>query len=432
MHFAERTYALIVLIAVLAIAGTWAGDPLLAGLWRLPAALLLLGLAFEGWSLQRTAVTVELDAGGALLLGIARSGAFLLRNPGARAVVVEYAPAAPAGIESLGEPRRIRIPQQGQARDEVCLLPVRLGRQLWPALPARLLGPLGLAWWSRELPLGRELTVAPDALGSGQLRPSGLLTGHRVRSVIGAGSELHQLRPYVSGDPPARIDWKASARSGALITREFSEDQHLDILIAIDAGRRSRVRAGRLDRLGLYANIAARFAQYAVTQDDRVGLCVFSDRPLAVLAPDRGTAAVMRLRRALQRLDARPAESDPLAAAVRIRALLRHRTLVVLLTDLEDTALAEELARAQALLSPPHLALIAGVRGAEIGALARAPARGWRDPWIALAASEHERRSDAQLALLRRLGAPVLAVREDLLERAVFAEYEALRRRRRI
>jgi uncharacterized protein (DUF58 family) len=311
-------------------------------------------------------------------------------------------------------------------------LPVRLGRQLWPALPARLLGALGLAWWTRELSLGRELVVAPDALGSGQQRPSGLLTGRRVRSVIGAGSELHQLRPYVSGDPPARIDWKASARSGALITREFSEDQHLDILIAIDAGRRSRVRAGRLDRLGLYANIAARFAQYAVTQDDRVGLCVFSDRPLVVLAPDRGTAAVMRLRRALQRLDARPAESDPLAAAVRIRALLRHRTLVVLLTDLEDTAFAEELARAQALLAPPHLALIAGVRGPEIGALARAPARGWRDPWVALAASEHELRRDAQLALLRRLGAPVLAVREDLLERAVFAEYEALRRRRRI
>ncbi|HEX7416551.1 MAG TPA: DUF58 domain-containing protein [Steroidobacteraceae bacterium] len=432
MHFAERAYALIVLIAVLAIAGTWAEDPLLAGLWRLPTALLLLGLALEGWSLRQTGVSAALETSGTLLLGTARAGAFVLRNSGARDVVLEYAPATPPGIESLGEPRRIRVPQQGQARDEVALLPVRLGRQVWPALPARLLGRLGLAWWSRELPLAQELVVAPDALRSGRLRSSGLLSGRRVRSIIGAGSELHQLRPYVPGDPPARVDWKASARCGSLITREFSEDQHLDILIAVDAGRRSRVRTGRLDRLGLYANIAARFAQYAVTQDDRVGLCVFSDRPLVVLAPDRGTAAVIRLRHALERLDARAAESDPVAAAMRIRALLRHRTLVVLLTDLEDTTLAEDLARAQSLLTPPHLALIAGVRGPEIGALARAPARSWRDPWIALAASEHELRSDAHLARLRRLGAPVIAAREDLLERAVFAEYEALRRRRRI
>jgi len=69
------------------------------------------------------------------------------------------------------------------------------------------------------------------------------------------------LRAYVRGDPLARIDWKATARTRRLITREFSEDQHLDVLVAIDAGRLSRVRAGRLDRFGLYANVAARMAE---------------------------------------------------------------------------------------------------------------------------------------------------------------------------
>src|SRR5262245_63646195 len=83
----------------------------------------------------------------------------------------------------------------------------------------------------------------------------------RPRRTVGAGSELHQLRSYVPGDALARIDWKATARTRKLITREFSEDQHLDVLVAIDAGRLSRVRAGRLDRFGLYANIAARFAE---------------------------------------------------------------------------------------------------------------------------------------------------------------------------
>src|SRR5439155_1186300 len=113
--------------------------------------------------------------------------------------------------------------------------------------------------------------------------------GARPRRVGGAGAELHQLRAYAPGDPLARIDWKATARAGALITREFSEDQHLDILIGIDAGRFSRVRVGRLDRFGLYANLAARFAEVVTHHDDRIGLMVYADRVLASCPPPPGT-----------------------------------------------------------------------------------------------------------------------------------------------
>jgi uncharacterized protein (DUF58 family) len=254
----------------------------------------------------------------------------------------------------------------------------------------------------------------------------------RPRRTVGAGSELHQLRSYAPGDALARIDWKASARTRRLITREFSEDQHLDVLVAIDAGRLSRVRAGRLDRFGLYANIAARFAEVVTPNDDRVGLVVFSDRTLALCPPDRGMPAIMRIRRTLEELSVQAAESDPVAAAARIRAMLKHRTLVVVLTDLDDAAVAEQLARAVRLLSPPHLVVVAGVQSTEISDLARRESRSWRDPWIALAAQEHESRASAQRALLRRLGAPVIATREDLLEQSVFDEYEALRRSRRI
>jgi hypothetical protein len=54
------------------------------------------------------------------------------------------------------------------------------------------------------------------------------------------------------------------------------------------------------------------------------------------------------------------------------------------------------------------------------------------DPWIALAATEHEVRAAAQRSLLRRLGAPVVAASVERLEQAVFAQYETLRRSRRV
>jgi uncharacterized protein (DUF58 family) len=127
-----------------------------------------------------------------------------------------------------------------------------------------------------------------------------------------------------------------------------------------------------------------------------------------------------------------PAESDPMAAAFKIRGMLRRRALIILLTDLDDANVADPLARAVGLLSPPHLVVVAGVRSSEIASLAMKEAREWRDPWVALAAQEHEERVALHRLQLRRLGAPVIVTSAELLEKSVLAEYEALRRSRRV
>jgi uncharacterized protein (DUF58 family) len=200
----------------------------------------------------------------------------------------------------------------------------------------------------------------------------------------------------------------------------------------LDAGRFSRVRTGRLDRFGLYANIAARFAEVVTPNDDRIGLLVFSDRPLAVCMPDRGLPAVVRVRRALERAPRSAAESDVTAAAVRARRMLKHRGLIVLLTGFDDPTIADQLTRAVRLLAPPHVVVVAGVQNTEVRELANQVARDWLDPWVSLAAQEQEARAESHRVLLRRLGAPVVCVREELLEHAVIARYEALRQTRRI
>jgi uncharacterized protein (DUF58 family) len=431
MHLARRAYFLALLTAVLAIVAIWSDGRDGALPWRVVAVLLLTGLALEGFFARRARVGVRLATAARAYLGHPQPAALIFENGAARARTLEFAAAVPSGLETSAQVRRVTAPARGAAQVPLTLLPVRLGIQQWPPLPVRLLGLLRLAWWSTALQPAERLVVAPDTLRT-RLRPRGMTGGVRPRRVAGAGAELHQLRAYVRGDPLARIDWKATARSGALVTREFSEDQHLDILVAIDAGRFSSVHAGKLDRFGLYANLAARFAQLVTQNDDRIGLLVYADRPLAIVAPARGLPAVTRLRRTLEQLSVQQAESAPTAAAVCIRALLRHRGLIVLLTDLDDASVANQLARAVRLLTPPHLVVVAGVHSAEIAALAQREAHAWQDPWIALAAAEHQARAVAQRSLLRHLGAPVVAAPAERLEEAVFAQYEALRRSRRV
>jgi hypothetical protein len=69
MHLAERAYVLVVLTAVLIVAGTWASDPAFAGLWRWPAALLLLGLAIEGYFARQLAIRADIETAARALLG---------------------------------------------------------------------------------------------------------------------------------------------------------------------------------------------------------------------------------------------------------------------------------------------------------------------------------------------------------------------------
>ena len=432
MHLRQRSYLLIVLTAVCAIVATWSGAPDLELLWRIPAILLLGGLAFEAFFVARLSIKAGVESAPRALLGRPFSAVLAFANSASRAVVVQYWPLVPPGFEVEPGVRYVTAPSKDVGRDILTLLPVGLGQQAWPSIPARVLGPLGLAWWSRELHLRQQIAVSPDVSRTSRTRPRGNPAGSRARRSVGAGSELHQLREYAAGDPLSRIDWKATARSRRLVTREFSEDQHLDIVIVVDASRFSRVRAGRLDRLGLYANIASRFAEIATPNDDRVGLLVYSDRVLAVSPPERGLPAVTRLRRAFESLSVESAEPDITAAAVRIRGMLRHRGLIVWLTDLGDELVGEQLARAVRLLSPPHLVVMAGVHNTEIAELARKEAKDVDDPWVALAAQEHEARAVARSALLRRQGTPVVAVREELLEQAVLDEYERLRRARRV
>lgn len=431
MHLARRGYVLVLLTAVLAIVAVWSDDWQLRWWWQLPAGALLLGLAVESRWAQRRSPLAGLAIAPRVYLGRALEAAFTFANGARRPLTLEYAPLTPPGLALREQVRRIVAPARGSVADSVTLLPVRLGPQSWPALPARVLGPFALAWWSRRLPVEAQVVVAPDALRR-SARARGMAGGARTRRIVGAGAELHQLRGYLPGDPLVRIDWKASARTGSLVTREYSEDQHLDVLVAVDAGRLSRLRCGELDRFGLYGNIAARLAEVATRHDDRIGLVVYADRVLSIRPPARGLAATIGLRHALERSSVQAAESDPTAAAVTIRGLLRHRALVILLTDLDDASVAHQLARAVRLLAPPHLVLVAGVQSGEIAQLARSFARDWLDPYVSVAAAEHEARTVGQRALLAQLGAPVVAAPAARLEEELFARYESLRRARRI
>jgi uncharacterized protein (DUF58 family) len=422
---------LTLLAAVTAVVGDWGANPALAGLWRLPAALLLLGLAYESWIVSKTDLSFDVEPPERMFLGRDCTVRFICRHSLRRNLDIELLPSAPDSFDIDSGLMALRIPAGAPAGIERRVCPSRLGSYAWPALSTRIAGRLGLAWWPKQPACQRRVHVLPDLFrGEGEVK--GLAaSGVKAGTDIGAGVEVMRLREYRAGDPPRVIDWKATARAGRLISRDFAQDHRLQIVIVVDAGRASALRAGALDRFGHYVNVAARLAQHAAGQEDLVGLVVYADRPLVALAPARGTQAVARLRAVLAAARVERTESNPLYAATRVRSLVRHRSLIVMLTDVDDATVASQLARAVRLLLPKHLPFVAGLSSAAAEAMARAPARQWLDPYRTLAAQEYCGGLERKVRALNALGAPALVARPEQLERAVFAAYENFRQRRR-
>lgn len=429
MSLQRNALLLILLTGLLGILAQWTA--VFGRLWSLPGALVLLGLIYESLWVRRESVGLRLLGPERWPLGRERTIQFLFVQDRRAQLRIQAALQAPAQFAAETRIAPLRLARGQTVALELRAEPRRLGRYRWPVPALRVAGPLQLAWWPAHPAAEYIATVIPDLIGRSE-RIGGNASGEGTATHFGGGStEILQLREYRHGDSLHAIDWKASARRGRLVSRELAEERRLEIVLAVDVGRTSALATGPIDRLGLYVNVAARLAQRAVELDDAVGLLLFAERPLTLLAPTRGAAAVTRIRRLLTECTVHAGQANPALAAARIRAAAPRRLLVVLLTDVLDTAI-EELSEAVRLLGTKHFTLICGLENPAIAALPSAVPADALAPYRALAADEYHRTLTGNVRALRAMGAAALIERPEQLDRAVLDAYQRFRRERRI
>ena len=175
-----------------------------------------------------------------------------------------------------------------------------------------------------------------------------LFTGE-YRSVFrGQGIEFAEVREYQQGDDFRAIDWNVSARMGHPFVKTFMEERELTILLIVDQS--GSLHFGRpYTKAGLAVEVAAVLALAAARHNDRVGALLFADMPEYVVRPAKGRAHALRVIRDLVAFAPRGRGTN-LAGALRYAAkLLRHRAIVVVLSDFRaegwEDAMAQVAAR---------------------------------------------------------------------------------------
>ncbi len=432
MSLSGRSYFFTGAIVLLGILGQWTGG-MLESLWRFPAALWVCAIIFEGFFARRQPLSLERRVNARLSLGHASGVDIRVDNPGLRWLNLETQACYPT--ELLGEQRLVawKVAPGATLHRAFTITPVCLGATSLGPLYIRVLGRLGLVWWSKKMAASQSIDVIPHLLADTQPGTATAKIGAKqILKVSASGHDLLALRDYQPGDPLHAIDWKATARSQRPTVRVYAQEQHMDLVLVVDAGRSSQLQAGQLSRLHHYVNVAAGLAELAIRQGDRVGIVSFADEVLGFAPMDGGMRALRSLRGHLQQLRSQPREFNPLAAALFLRGMLQHRSLVVFLTEIEEKEAATQLVQATSLLVPKHTPLIASLVDETIDALQRRVAKHWLDPYRSYAALEYSRALRRTAMHLQRLGAVVVRALPDRLAPTVLQQYRHLRERRRV
>jgi uncharacterized protein (DUF58 family) len=376
---------------------------------------------------------------GAARLGEPVDAALIVGNPGRREfrgrVRDAWAPSARA------EPRthQVNIPGGQRLRIDTTLRPIRRGDQRSALVTARSVGPLGLAGRQSSHRVPSQVRILPPFLSRKHL-PSRLAKLRELDGAIpilirGQGTEFDSLREYVVGDDVRSIDWRATARRADVVVRTWRPERDRRVVIVLDTGRTSAGRVGidptasdpsgwprldwSMDAALLLAALASRAGDHVdFMAHDRVLRAGVFNASRSELLPQL-VAAMAPLQPAL-------IESNAAAMVATVQRRIRRRALVVLMTDLNPSALDEGLMGVLPQLSAKHQVVIAAVSDPRVDLLAagRSDAAEVYDA----AAAERARNDRGAIATrLRRYGVDVVDARPDELAPALADRYLAMK-----
>ncbi len=224
----------------------------------------------------------------------------------------------------------------------------------------RVQGRLGMVNRLERINANARVAVYPnlrDAARYGLLARRGRLAqaGIRKARLQGAGREFESLRDYQTGDEMRRVDWKATARKGELVSRQYEVERSQNVMLVLDVGRTMLALVDGIQKLDYAINAALMLTYAAVESEDNVGLLVFADTVQSFLPPRKGRAQIHAIIEALHNAHADLVEPDYANALAFLQARFRRRSLMVCFTDLWDPDSSRMTIAELASLQPRHV-----------------------------------------------------------------------------
>jgi uncharacterized protein (DUF58 family) len=164
----------------------------------------------------------------------------------------------------------------------------------------------------------------------------GLLAGDYRSALLGDGTELAQVRPYVPGDDDVRrIDWNVTARTNVPHVRVHLAERVLVTWLVLDTSASMRFGTADRRKADVAEGVAIAVGHVATRRGNRLGLVTFGDDRPQSLPPRQGRVGLLGL---LSTLQDEPGTENAGATSLgealhRTASLARQRAAVIVVSD---------------------------------------------------------------------------------------------------
>lgn len=247
--------------------------------------------------------------------------------------------------------------------------------------------------------------------------------GVRLSLLRGRGTEFDRLREYRREDEYRNIDWKATARTRQLVSREYVVERNQNLVFLLDCGRSMCNELEGVTHFDRALNAAILLSHVALRQGDSVSWLAAGHRVHRYVPTLRGAPAMQSLIR--QTFDLEPSyhTTDYQLMADELRQRHRKRSLVILLTHAIDDVHLQDVGQTLKQLLFPHLVLGAFLKNVPLyDRMASFPRTNLEAFQVAAAANLIEAQS-RQIAEYEKHGLLVIDALPDQLSSQLISRY---------
>lgn len=403
--------------------------------WWLMAILALIVLLDISTFIKRQQVQAKRVLPSSFSLNKPRQIQFELENLSSRPLQIEFTDGIPQAFKTSDFPIHYQVEPNQRTALTYTAIPTQRGQAIFDN--AYVLVDSKNGFWQQRLRLGgiAASKVYPDfsaisdsfIFGAEQAMRN---MGAHIAKRKGDGMEFNQLREFREGDTLKQVDWKATAKLGVPISKEYQEEKDQNVVFLLDCSRRMRAMEANLSYFDYALNALLMTSYIALDKGDAVGVKTFSGEP-SWMPPIKGKTCVNLLLNHLYALQTSTQSSDYVEAAEQLLEKHRKRSLIILITNVRDDD-SEDLQQATQILSKQHLVMVVALQERIIETADSLRLTTPEQTMLYAGAKRFELARKKMLALLKAKGVSVVDATHKNMHIKLVAEYLALKQMGRI
>lgn len=160
-----------------------------------------------------------------------------------------------------------------------------------------------------------------------------IFSGEYHTSFKGKGMSFAEVRQYQYGDDIRAIDWNVTARYSEPYVKVFEEERELTLMLMVDVSGSQDFGSTNDFKRDIVTEIAATLAFSATTNNDKIGLILFSDRIELFIPPKKGKSHILRIIRELIQFQPKSNQTNISQAFEYLSKVMKKKAIVFVLSD---------------------------------------------------------------------------------------------------